>query len=106
MNKLRGGKSTMLNMVAGFEQPTAGSFGIDGGTPRPPGPDRAVVLRESAPLMPPKLLLMDEPFGALDAQMRLQMQQLLLHVWQPLKRTVISHHDIDEADPARRCRSV
>ena len=148
------------NIVAGFEQPTAGSLRIDGGPPRRPGPDRAVVFQESALfpwltvldnitfgpriqrhkrgsfeqeaqriiqlvglsgfeghypdqlsggmkqrvgiarclLMQPKLFLMDEPFGALDAQTRLQMQELLLHVWETLKRTVIFiTHDIDEA---------
>lgn len=46
----------------------------------------------------PEMLLMDEPFGALDAQTRLLLQELLLRVWQKHKTTILFiTHDIDEA---------
>ena len=46
----------------------------------------------------PKILLMDEPFSALDAMMRVELQDLLLKLWSDLQLTVLFvTHDLDEA---------
>ena len=46
----------------------------------------------------PRVLLLDEPFGALDAQTRAILQQILTNMWQQLKTSVLFvTHDIDEA---------
>jgi ABC-type nitrate/sulfonate/bicarbonate transport system ATPase subunit len=46
----------------------------------------------------PKMLLLDEPFGALDNQTRALMQELLLSIWESERKTVLFvTHDIEEA---------
>ena len=46
----------------------------------------------------PRVMLMDEPFCSLDAQTRLQMQEMLLRLWHELHMTVVFvTHDVDEA---------
>ncbi|MFK8183044.1 MAG: ABC transporter ATP-binding protein [Phormidesmis sp.] len=57
---------------------------------------RASIIR--ALVNSPSVLLMDEPFAALDAQTRHMMQELLLNIWQTLKTTIVFvTHDIEEA---------
>ena len=67
----------------------------------------------------PVILLMDEPFGALDAQTRNMLQKELLEIWEKTRKTIIFiTHSVDEAvylsdrifvlspRPGRVCRVV
>jgi NitT/TauT family transport system ATP-binding protein len=154
------GKSTLLNLIAGFEKPTSGEILLDGRTIQGPGPDRGFVFQDYA-LFPwktvlgnimfgltsngrnkkeareiamryvdlvnlqgfenayphtlsggmkqrvaiaralayePDVLLMDEPFGALDAQTRKYMQGELVRIWEKLNKTVVFvTHSVIEA---------
>ena len=154
------GKSTLLRIVAGLDQPTAGTIELDGRAIREPGPDRGMVfqsytlftwltiieniafcLRERgvpeaqrldvarrwaqqvglkgfenhypkqlsggmqqrtaiarALANDPEILLLDEPFGALDNQTRALMQEMLLGIWEREAKTVMFvTHDVEEA---------
>lgn len=154
------GKSTILNVIAGFVRPTTGTVLLDASPITQPGSDRGIVFQQFA-LFPwrtvegniefgprmrgiskrerkvlldkyislvgltgfeksypselsggmqqrvgiarvlandPSVLLMDEPFGSLDAQTRLMMQESLLDIWQRTKKTIVFvTHDVDEA---------
>ena len=77
-------------------------YGLSAFTHRPPSSlsggmkQRAALIRTLA--LDPQLLLLDEPFGALDAFTRMNMQQELLRIWEQDNTTmVIVTHDIDEA---------
>jgi bicarbonate transport system ATP-binding protein len=156
------GKTTLLNMVSGFSQPSVGDVRLKGKSIRKPGPDRMVVfqgyallpwltvfdnvylavnavypqksvadkkeivtihlamvgLSDAAQKKPPQIsggmkqrvaiaralsirpevLVLDEPFGALDAITKEELQVELLKIWNEHRCTVLMiTHDIDEA---------
>lgn len=154
------GKSTLLRIIAGLEQPTSGEVTLNGEPVTGPGPDRAMVFQTyslfpwrtvrqnvemglrfakrpaaerheladyyihlvglegfenayphqlsggmkqrvgiaRAYVLNPEVFLLDEPFGQLDAQTRLRMENELASIWEKERRTIIFvTNNIDEA---------
>jgi NitT/TauT family transport system ATP-binding protein len=82
---------TFLNKVGLRDFTSAYPHQLSGGMKQRVALARAIV-------SDPGILLMDEPFGALDAQTRMLLQEELIGIWRDFRKTVIFvTHDIDEA---------
>jgi NitT/TauT family transport system ATP-binding protein len=80
-----------LDLVGLGRYPDYYPYQLSGGMQQRVAIARALVRR-------PKILLMDEPFSALDAMMRVELQDLLLKLWADLGLTILFvTHDLDEA---------
>lgn len=80
-----------LKMVGLSEFSNAATYNLSGGMQQ-----RVAIVR--ALVNEPQMLLMDEPFGALDALTREEMEIQLLKIWKKTKKTIVFvTHDVEEA---------
>src|SRR6195256_3839099 len=87
------GKSTLLRIIAGLEYPDRGQAPA-----RPPGGQRRGMALARALAVDPQVLLLDEPFGALDANVRTELRRWLRRLHTELHFTsVFVTHDQQEA---------
>jgi ABC-type nitrate/sulfonate/bicarbonate transport system ATPase subunit len=91
-----------LNEAREYAAPFLQRYGLGGFENRRPSAlsggmrQRAALLRTL--LLDCDLILLDEPFGALDAQTRSRMQEWLLQIWADFRKTVVFvTHDVEEA---------
>ncbi len=97
--KLRGISSTERARIASQYLSEVGLEGFENAYPKQlsGGMQQRVALARAL-ANDPEVLLMDEPFGALDSQTRSIMQELLVKIWEHSNKTVLFvTHDIDEA---------